>query len=82
MLPAMVGAVVSASFQRFRDGTPLSAAMLDVVRPSLIASRGHMACWWLGFGGFPTLSLWITQVRGDKFCDGIVKGGATHVKKM
>ena len=37
-------------------------------------SCGQMACWWLGFGGFPTLSLWITQVRGYKFCDGIVKG--------
>nr|DAZ32055.1 MAG TPA: hypothetical protein [Caudoviricetes sp.] len=27
----------------------------------------------LGLGEFPTLSLWITQVRGYKFCDGIVK---------
>nr|DAQ35107.1 MAG TPA: hypothetical protein [Caudoviricetes sp.] len=30
-------------------------------------------CWCLGFGGFPTLSLWTTQIRGDRFCDGIVK---------
>nr|DAN24308.1 MAG TPA: hypothetical protein [Caudoviricetes sp.] len=31
-----------------------------------------MACRRLGFGGFPTLSLWTTQVRGNKFCEGIV----------
>ena len=75
-----VGVVVSASFQRFRDGTPLSAAMLAVVRPSLMASHGHMACGWLGFGGFPTLNLWIAQVMGDKFCDGIVNKTSDSAK--
>ena len=26
-----------------------------------------------GFGGFPTLILWTTQVRGNKLCEGIVR---------
>lgn len=42
--------------------------------PVANVSRGQMVCRCLGFGGFPPLSLWITQVSGDRFCDGIVKG--------
>nr|DAL03883.1 MAG TPA: hypothetical protein [Caudoviricetes sp.] len=39
-----------------------------------------MVCWCLGFGLFPALSLWITQVRGNKFCDGIVNKTSDSAK--
>nr|DAF95184.1 MAG TPA: hypothetical protein [Siphoviridae sp. ctICF6] len=41
-----------------------------------------MPCWCLGFGGFPTLSLWTTQVSGNKLCEGIVNRGDTYVKEL
>ena len=57
---------VIPTFSRCRAATAAmsAAGWLDV--------SGQMVCLCLGFGLFPTLSLWITQVSGNKFCDGIV----------
>lgn len=41
---------------------------------------GQMACLCLGFGLFTALSLWITQVSGNKFCDGIVNKTSNSAK--
>jgi hypothetical protein len=42
--------------------------------------NGQMVCLCLGFGLFPALSLWITQVSGNKFCDGIVNKTSDSAK--
>ena len=59
---------------------PATAATMLVV--GWFASRARLTCRCLGFGGFPTLSLWTTQVGGNKFCEGIVNRGRDCVKEL
>ena len=77
-----VDAIVTASFQRFRGVPPLLRPCWWWAGFVESASRARMACRCLGFGGFPTLSLWTTQVRGNKFCEGIVNRGRDCVKEL
>ena len=65
---------VIPTFSRCRAATAAmsTAGWLD--------GNGQMVCWCLGFGLFPALSLWITQVMGNKFCDGIVNKTSDSAK--
>ena len=65
-------AAMAAVFRCREVIPPAQATMCAAGWP--VEHGGQIVCWCLCFGGIPTLSLWITQVRGYKFCDGIVKG--------
>lgn len=66
------GVVPTFSRCRATSAATLEAGWFD--------NSGQMVCWCLCFGLFPTLSLCITQIRGSKFCDGIVNKTSDSAK--
>lgn len=67
-----VDGVVTVSFQRFRGVAPhptMRSGGWFEKKKSAPPTNGMLS---FGFGEFPTQSLWKTQVRGNKLCEGIV----------